>query len=171
MKKRPKSFTKDMSTIDMFLKDGVQFVKMLDDSPRIVKNSFGPVKLYSGEIGMHVVGYEGKELTGMSLIRAIKDPVDKNIAIIKVEYVTLPKFRRQGRASKLAKIGVKCMAQWGLQAGKPFDLIEADIEPDNEVSIKVAEGLGLHLSRNYECDGKYFLVYADVIEYTGDDIG
>jgi GNAT superfamily N-acetyltransferase len=160
----------DVSTIEMFLKDGASFVKMLDDSNKFVKTSFGEIKIYAADIGMHIVGYKNKELAGMAIATAVTDVINEHIKVIKVEYVTLPKFRRQGLAKKLAKVGAQCMTQWGIRMAKPFNLIEADVAPDNESSARVAKSLGLQLSRSYEHKGKKYLVYADMIEYKGDKL-
>jgi len=157
------------STIEAFLDAPDQFVKMLDDSDKFIKNILEDVIVYCADIGLHIIGYKDGKITGMSIMRAVNDPHNDNIKIIKVEYVTLPAYRRQGYAHDLTAMGIKFMAQWGIKMGKPFDMVEADVEPDNKASAAVAKSLGLHHQRQYECDGKKYLVYADIIEYSGDD--
>ena len=155
----------DPSIIETFLKDGESMVKMMSDSDKFHEGKLDNVTLFHAEIGMYLIHFEDKKPVGLAHLKPIRDGVDDKTRIIKLEYAVLPDYRRKGIAENLSKMGIVNMARWGIAMKKLFHLVEADILADNTASIKLAEKIGLNLSRHYEAEGDKYLVYMDVIEY------
>lgn len=152
----------DYSTVDMFLKDPNVMFDIMFASDKFQRCKDKDLAMFRSELGIFLYLMEGNKPIGLCHARATKD---KDLKIIKLEWVVLPEHRGKGIAKKLAEATIELMGQWGVDTKAPFDMIQADMTPDNNYSIKVAEDLGLDLGYLYTHNKIDYLVYGDIICY------
>jgi hypothetical protein len=123
--------------------------------PRSRRKSLGlgsdKVVMVLSEIGLTAFYLVYDIPVAISYLKAVKD---EGLRIIKLEYAVLPAHRGRGYCEILTRLAIS-----EFEKVDNFNLIEADIEPDNLASINMAKKLSLSLARQYTFNQISYLVY------------
>lgn len=84
----------------------------------------------------------------------------QNVKVCRVEYAVIEEYRHQGLCKQMVYLGLFKTIIWGMKSGITMDLFEADIEPDNFASIKLAKSLNMKFKKSYKYKGVDFHVYS-----------